>query len=253
LTETPPPPVPSGAWRPLPTAPPVERIRAAYAARNNSDYFFSNIGLDIFLTIITLNIYGVIIFYRLMRRMRDHNRRRFELLDAANAFAWQQANDRGVADELRPHFERISTNLAVMRQMTTDFRDPAIWLIIVLAVALVGSLYLGFIPWMIGLVLLDGDLIKHDRAEGATEAELSAVFDRLGQSVPAPNPGRVKGPQNYAGRIVATIFSCTIYGYWWQANAMRDGNDHFQWNWPWEDALARAVQALAPEEASRWG
>lgn len=226
-----------------PGAPAIERFRRAYAARSDTDYYFANVGLDIFLTIITLNIYGVIVFYRLMRRMRDHNRRRLELLDAANELAWSQASERGLADDLRPHFERVSTNLAVLRQMTTDFRDPAIWLLLVLGVALVTSLYLAFVPWMIGLVLLDGDLIKHDRAEGAAEAELSAVFARLGQNVPAPDPARVKGPQNYAGRIVATIFSCTIYGYWWQANAMRDGNDHFRWNWPWEDAVAASVRA----------
>jgi hypothetical protein len=244
---TPPPPAPSGAWGSPPSASPVQRVRNAYGARNQSDYYFANIGLDIFLTIITLNIYGLVIFFRLMQRMRDHNRRRLELLDAANEFAWQQANQRGVADEVRPYFERISTNLAALRQMTTDFREPAVWLIIVIGVAIVTS-GLGFIPWMIALVLLDGDLIKHDQHEGAVEAELSAVFARLGENVPAPDPRRVKGKQNYAGRIVATIFSCTIYGYWWQANAMRDGNDHFRWNWPWEDALAGAVQRLAPAE-----
>jgi hypothetical protein len=243
-----PPPAPSGAWGPVPGAPPVERIRAAYAARNDSDYFFSRIGLDIFLTVITLNIYGAVIFFRLMRRMRDHNRRRVELLDAANEFAWQRAGERGVAEELRPNFERISTHLGALRQMTTDFRDPAVWLIIVLAVALLSGFYLGFVPWMIALILLDGDLIRHDQNEGAVEAELSAIFGRLGQNVPAPDPARVKGRQNYPGRIVATVFTCTIYGYWWQADAMRDGNAHFQWNWPWEDALVTAVDALAPAE-----
>jgi hypothetical protein len=241
----PPPSVPSGAWGAVPSAAPVERIRAAYARRNETDYYFSNIGLDIFLTIITLNIYGLFVFYQLMRRMRDHNRRRLDLLDATNDFAWQQANERGVAEELRPNFERISTHLSVLRQMTTDFRDPTVWLVIVIGVSVIGS-GLGFIPWMIGLIVLDGDLIKHDQAEGAVEAELSAIFNRLGQNVPAPDPARLKGKQNYPGRIVATVFTCTIYGYWWQANAMRDGNTHFQWNWPWEDALAGAVQALEP-------
>jgi hypothetical protein len=242
----PPPPAPSSAWGPPPSATPVERIRAAYAARNKSDYFFSNIGLDIFLTIITLNIYGLVVFYQLMRRMRDHNRRRLDLLEAANEFAWQQASERGVAEELRPNFERISVNLGVLRLMTSDFRDPAVWLVIVIGAAALGSGYLGVIPWMIGLIVIDGDLVKHDQNEGAVEAELSAIFARLGQNVPAPDPARQKGKQNYPGRVVATVFTCTIYGYWWQANAMRDGNTHFQWNWPWEDALAGAVQALAP-------
>ena len=246
MTAPSPPPASSGAWAPVPSASPVERVRAAYARRNETDYFFSNIGLDIFLTVITLNIYGLVVFYQLMRRMRDHNRRRLELLDAANEFAWQQAQDRGVAEDLRSNFERTSTNLGVMRQMTTDFREPAVWLVIVIGAALVGSGLFGFVPWMIGLIVLDGDLIKHDQAEGAVEAELSAIFGQLGQTVPAPDPARMKAPQNYPGRVVATVFTCTIYGYWWQANAMRDGNTHFQWNWPWEDALAGAVHALAP-------
>ena len=182
------PSVPSGGWSAVPSASPVERIRAAYTARNQSDYFFSNIGLDIFLTIITCNIYGLVVFYQLMRRMRDHNRRRLEMLDAANDFAWQQAVDRGIAEELRPNFERISMNLGVLRQMTTDFRDPTVWLVIVIGVAVVGSGYLAFIPWMIGLLVIDGDLIKHDQNEGAVEAELTAIFGRLGQHVPAPDP-----------------------------------------------------------------
>ena len=78
------------------------------------------------------------------------------MLDAANDFAWQQAVDRGIAEELRPYFERISINLSVLRQMTTDFRDPTVWLVIVIGVAVVGSGYLGFIPWMIGLLVIDG-------------------------------------------------------------------------------------------------
>jgi hypothetical protein len=248
VTTPPPPPVPSvpsGASGAVPSVSPVERIRAAYLRRNETDHYFSNIGVDIFLTVITLNIYGLVVFYQLMRRMRDHNRRRLDLLDAASEFAWQQAGNRDIAEELRPNFERTALHLGVLRQMTTDFRDPAVWLVIVIAVAVVGS-PLGFIPWMIGLILLDGDLIKHDQAEGAVEAELSAIFARLGKTVPAPDPARMKSKQNYPGRIVATVFTCTIYGYWWQANAMRDGNTHFQWNWPWEDALAGAVQSLEP-------
>jgi hypothetical protein len=173
-----------------------------------------------------------------MRRMRDHNRRRLDLLESATEFAWQQASERGIAEELRPNFERISTNLAVMRQMTTDFRDPGIWVVISI---------LTTIAYFVGFYFLDQDLIKHDQAEGAIEAELSAIFARLGQNVPAPDPDRRKGPQNYAGRIVASIGSCGVYFFWWLYNMMDDVNKHFLWNWPWEDALANAIQATAPE------
>jgi hypothetical protein len=128
--------------------------------------------------------------------------------------------------------------------MTTDFRDPGIWV----ALAVLSGSYFISIAEVVAFVLLDGDLIRHDQAEGAAEAELAAVFARLGQSVPAPDPARVKGKQNYAGRIVATFFTCTIYGLWWTYNQMDDMNKHFLSNWPWEDALAGAVQALAPVE-----
>jgi hypothetical protein len=175
-----------------------------------------------------------------MRRMRDHNRRRLDLLESATEIAWQRATEQGVAEELRPNFERIATNLAVLRGLTTEFRDPGIWVLIAILTS---------IAEIVGFVFLDGDLVKHDQAEGAVEAELSAVFVRLGQNVPAPDPARQKGRQNIAGRIVATIFSCGVYFYWWLYNMMDDVNKHFLWNWPWEDSLAGGVQAIAPQAA----
>jgi Domain of unknown function (DUF4234) len=225
---------------PQPAATPADRFRAAYNARAQTDYYFEGMGMVIFLTIITCGIFGFYVFYQLMKRMRDHNRRRLDLLESATEIAWQQASERGVAEELRPNFERIATNLAVMRGLTTEFRDPGIWLIIAILTS---------IAYFVGFVFLDGDLIKHDQAEGAVEAELSAIFARLGQNVPAPDPARQKGKQNYAGRIVASIFSCGVYFYWWMYNQMDDVNKHFLWNWPWEDSLAGAVHNLTPQAA----
>jgi hypothetical protein len=247
MTTTPPPPPPSGAPPPppapqqpavpAPAATPADRFGYAYGARAQTDYYFEGLGMVVFLIIITCGIYGYYVFYQLMRRMRDHNRRRLDLLESATEFAWQQATEQGVAEELRPNFERIATNVAVLRGLTTEFRDPGIWVIIAILTS---------IAYFIGFVFLDGDLIKHDQAEGAIEAELSAILARLGQNVPAPDPARQKGKQNYAGRIVASIFSCGVYFYWWMYNQMDDVNKHFLWNWPWEDSLASAVNAMAP-------
>lgn len=228
MTTTPPGAVP-------PAIAPGERVRLAYVDRPNTDYVFEQPGLVIFLTIITCGIYGYYVFYQLMRRMRDHNRRRLEMLEAANQLAWDRANQQGLADELRPNFERVALHLEVMRSMTRDFRDPAIWLVL--------AIVTGF-AYLVGGVFLDQDLIKHDQNEGAIEAELAHIFGRLGHALPAPDPTRVKGNQNYAGRIVATIFTCGIYGLWWEYDLMVDVNRHFGHNWPWDDALANAVQQM---------
>src|SRR5947207_9855457 len=231
MTTAPPPPpqpTPQPAAQP-PAASPVERFRAAYGARAETDYYFEGMGMVIFLTIITCGIFGFYVFYQLMKRMRDHNRRRLDLLESATELAWQRASEQVVAEELRPNFERIATNVAALRGLTTEFREPGIWVIIAVLTS---------IAYFVGFVFLDGDLIKHDQAEGAIEAELSAIFARLGQNVPAPDPARQKGKQNYAGRLGARISSCGVYFYRSTYNE-RDGvNKPLLWNWPGGDSRA---------------
>ena len=98
-------------------------------------------------------------------------------------------------------------------------------------------------PGIVAYVFLDMDLVTHDHAEGAIEAELSQVYAELGTPLTPPDPGRLKGRHNYVGRIIATIASCGIYGLWWLYDLMVEGNRHFEHNWRWEDSLAAAVQS----------
>ena len=240
MTQPPPPPEPQPAPG-APGAPPASalaRITSAYQRRAETDYYFRNAGTDIFLIVITCGIYGLFVLYQLMRRDRDHNRRRYEMLDAANALAWEQASARGLADELRPDFERVAANLDIMRRLTLEFRDPTIWVVI--------AIFASGIAHIVGYIFIDQDLDTHDRAEGAVEAELAAIYARLGQTLPTPDPARVKGKHNYAGRVIAAIASCGVYFYWWTYNVMVEGNHHFEQNWPWDDALMTASTALAP-------
>jgi hypothetical protein len=227
-----PPAAPPPAWQ-TPPAGAADRVRAAAAQRAESDYVFEAPGMNIFLTIVTCGIFGFYLFYQLMRRDRDHLRRRYELLDAANTWAWERAHERGLADELRPAFERIAQHLGTMRSQTMEFRDPAIWLII--------AIFATTIATIVGFVFIDQDLDTHDRAEGAIEAELAQIYGRLGATLPVPDPSRVKGRQNYAARIVVTIVTCGIYHFWWLYDMQVEGNRHLEGNWPFEDALAVAV------------
>jgi hypothetical protein len=224
-------------------APAADRVRMAWQRRHETDYvfsFWSALGWSI----LTCGFYGLYVIYQLMRRDREHNARRIELLDAATAFAWERASDRGFAEELRPAFERIAANLTTLREMTSDFREPGVW-----------SLF-AFVAWFVGVgtaivhaiayVLLDGDLVRHDYAEGAIEAELSAIYQRLDAPVTPPDPSRLKQRHNYVGRIVVAVVTFGIYMLWWVYDVMVDGNRHFEHNWRWEDDLARAVQSLVP-------
>jgi hypothetical protein len=236
------PPVPPGV---PPTGPPpgygvapppssIDRIRMAWQGRAASDYVF-NFWTALGWTLLSCGFYGFYVTYQLMRRSRDHNLRRIELLDAATAFAWQQAETRGLSAELQPNFGRISAELAVMRQKSTEFRDPVVWTLLSL---------LGGVVHVIMYIILDGDLVDHDRAEGAVESELASIYGRLGVSVPAPDPSRLKGRHQYALRVVVTFVTCGLYFLWWQYDVMTECNRHFEHNWRWEDGLVAAVQTM---------
>jgi hypothetical protein len=219
----------------LPAQSASERVRVAWQGRGYSDYLF-NFWTALGWTILTLGIYGFYVFYQLVRRMRDHNARRLELLDAALAFGWEQAGRRGLQEELTPSFQRASAHLDVLRKMTREFREPVIWMLL--------SIVAGGVVHIVAFVLLDQDLINHDRAEVGVEYELALIYGRLGQQLAYPDTARVKGRHNYAGRIVAAFFSLGIYFLWWYHDMMEEPNRHFYVNWSQEDALAAAVQAL---------
>ena len=72
----------------------AERVRLAAQRRAESDYIFSYWSA-LGWTLLTFGIYGFYVFYQLVRRMRDHNARRLELLDAAVAARWEQAGRQG--------------------------------------------------------------------------------------------------------------------------------------------------------------
>jgi hypothetical protein len=226
-----PPPTPAP-----PQVPAAERVRVAARRRDETDYIF-HYWTALGWTILTFGIYGFYVFYQLVRRMRDHNARRLELLDAATTVAWEQAGRQGLQQELAPSFERAAGHLAVLREITGYFREPVIWLL--LAIVARG------IVEIVGFVLLDQDLIKHGQAEAGAGQELSVIYGRLGQPVPAPGEGEVKGPDNYVGRILAAIFSLGIYMFWWFYNQMDEPNRHFTSNWAQEDHIVNAVDAVS--------
>ena len=216
----------------------MERVQRAYASRAETDYLFS-FWTALGWTILTCGIYGLYVVYQMVRRSRDHNRRRLELLDAATAAAWDRANAQGQSEELRARFESVGVHLGALRNMTTDFRDPIIWTVIVAVAGYLTGIG-GLIVHLILYCVLDQDLVKHDAAERAAEAELSAIYGALGMTLALPS-GEPKQPHNYAGRIVATIFSLGIYSAWWIYNLMVEGNHHFEENWAWEDNLRAAL------------
>jgi hypothetical protein len=226
-----PPPVAVAPSSPQPAS---ERLRIAWQQRHESDYVF-RFSTAFGWLLLTCGVYGLYILYQLVRRSRDHNRRRLELLDAAAAFTWEQARARGLTEELRPDFQRIADRMRTLRELTSDFRDPALWVVL----ALVSGGVAQYVAW----ILIDGDLVRHDEAERAIETDLAAIYSRLGHPI-AAEPSPPKERHHVVARIVASFASLGIYSLWWMRDLMIEGNAHFESNWRFEDDLARATQSL---------
>jgi len=218
---------------------PAERLIRSRDARHTVDYLF-DFWTALGWTLLSCGFYAYYVYYRLLERMREHNRRRLAFLEAANELAWARAAERGKGDELRPRFERVAADLWTMRRISEEFRDPALWLVIIVFSQGIGV----FIAYW----LLDTDLVKHSAAEADAERELIAILEALGVSVQWPYPTPPKPPHQYALRVVATICSFGLYSLWWLADLMREGNDHFRWNWASEDAIVTALTS-APASA----
>lgn len=225
------PPSPAPRWQ----LAPAERVRVSWQRRPESDYLF-DFWTALGWTVLTCGFYSWYVFYQLMRRSRDHNARRLEMLEAARTYAWETTVRRGLADELTPAFERVALDLTVLERQTREFRDPGLWLLL--------SIVTSGIAQYVGWIFIDMDLETHDRAEAAIEAELSQIYARLGVSVPTSDLARAKRRHNYVGRVIATLATCGLYALWWLYDLMSEGNRHFEENWRWEDELARAVQTL---------
>ncbi len=127
-----------------------------------------------------------------------------------------------------------------MRGLSGEFRDPVVWLLLDVFIGGVQLFFAGLVE-VIGFILIDGDLNRHDQAECAIEWDLAQIYARLGVSPPSPDPNRVKGKQNYVGRIFASLFTCGIYLFWWVYDMQVEGNRHLEGNWPFEDALIAAI------------
>ena len=124
------PAVPSAG--PMPGPPPMltsDRVHSAYQRRSETDYIF-DYWTALGWTILTLGIYGLYVFYQLVRRMPRPQLAQGRLLDATLAFAWEEAGRRGLQEELTPSFQRASAHMDVLRRMSRDFRDPVVWLVL---------------------------------------------------------------------------------------------------------------------------
>jgi len=146
-------------------------------------------------------------------------------------FGWRRPAA-GAQGELSPSFQRAAAHLAVLKKMTGISRTRH-WLVL--------SVVANGIVHVIAFILLDQDLVGHDRPRWAS----IRAGSHLWSSPPSAYPD--------AGEPSA---STTMWaGPWppssrwhllplWYYNMMTEPNRHFYANWAQEDALALVIAAM---------
>jgi len=216
----------------------ADQLRRSWQLRPRTDYVFS-FRTALAWMVVTLGFYWYYTLFQMMRRIGAHNARRHDLLEAAATMTWHSADAAGRSDELRPEFEQIGADLARMRQVATNFRDPFIWLVL--------SLLTFGIAGLVAYVLMDGDLVAHEEAEAAVETGITAVMERLEIDADTASESAtpaIRARHRYAARFVVLVLTLGVYGLWWTRDMMVDGNIHFARNSQSEDAMVAALREL---------
>ncbi len=198
-------------------------------ARASTDYI-TDPGMAILLSIVPCGIYGLYIVYKLVQRRDDHFRRMAGVVDTA--IDQLRAKARGREELIAPELSQLEQVRAQMMVMTAE-RGAAIWLLICLLTG-VGTLILYY--------LLMQDYAQHDALEAQFFTQMSSALAKLGLAAEAGQAVPSVPQRDFVTYLVLTLVTCGIYGFYWMYVMIKDFNDHFMAQVPWEDFLVQALR-----------
>jgi len=200
------------------------------AERARTDWI-TDPGMAILLSIITCGIYGWYIIFKLVQRRDEHFKRMAGV--AESAIAQLRAKAQGREDAVAAELSQLEQVRLQMNTMSAE-RGAAIWLLI--------AIFTFGIGYMILYYLLMQDYVQHDAVEAQFFTLMSSALNKLGLSEQAGQAARTVPDREYVTFLVLTLVTCGIYGIYWMYVMIKDFNDHFMAQVPWEDFLLQALR-----------
>lgn len=200
------------------------------AERVNTDWI-TDPGMAILLSIITCGIYGLYVVYKLVQRRDDHFKRMAGVADSAinQLKVKAQGREDVIAAELS-QLEQVRIQMATM----SAERGAAIWLLICLFTSVIGQ-------WILFYLLMQ-DYVQHDAVEGQFFTLMSSALAKLGLAEQAGQAALTVPEREYVTFLILSIITCGIYGLYWFYVMIKDFNDHFMAQVPWEDFILQALR-----------
>ena len=198
--------------------------------RINSDWT-TEAGTAVVLTIFTCGIYGLYVFYKLMERRDRHLARVANMVNTSAALL----KERAAADG---RMELIAAELSQMEMLQREIYDQsrergaALWLVI--------GVFTGIAIW-IGYYFIMDDMARHDQLEARFFTLMSSALAKVGLAGQASVAGPIIPDRNFAAYLIASIFTCGIFVFYWLYVLVDDGNRHVEAQVQWEDFIYSAL------------
>jgi len=211
-------------------AQPGAQLEFSVAERTQTDWI-TDPGMAILLSIITCGIYGWYIIYKLVQRRDEHFRRMAAVADSS--IAQLKAKARGREDVIAGELSQLEQVRLQMATMSAE-RGAAIWLLI--------AIFTFGIGYMILYYLLMQDYVQHDAVEAQFFTLMSTAMAKVGLAGEAGQAVPTVPQRDFVTFLLLSIVTCGIYGIYWMYVMIKDFNDHFMAQVPWEDFLLNALR-----------
>jgi hypothetical protein len=202
-----------------------------YVAERSRTDFITDPGMAILLSIITCGIYGWYIIYKLVQRRDEHFKRMAGVVDAS--IAQLRAKAQGREDTIAGELSQLEQIRLQMTTLSAE-RGAAIWLLI--------AIFTFGIGYFILYYLLMKDYVEHDVVEAQFFTVMSSALTKLGLSSQASQAMPSVPQREFVTFLLLTLVTCGIYGIYWMYVMIKDFNEHFMAQVPWEDFLVTALR-----------
>lgn len=182
------------------------------------------------LAIVTCNIYGLYILYKLVERRLQHFERMVSFRGHLIKVLREKAQETGKAAQVEQALSNLEElNLQATERDRVGDKSPVLWLIL--------SIVVQPITYYVFYFLTD-DFRAHEANEQQFMIKASDIMSDLGLAHNPVIPTMVIQEREFVKYLLLTIVTCGIYGIYWWYSLITDPNLHFDDHTAWESQLS---------------
>lgn len=232
-------PAPSGsAIASQPSAPEavayhLSSLRVNVAARRQTDRRLYLLTDGILLPVVTLGIWPLVVFYRLIKRRDEHFRRENAMNRDFLQMLWRRVESRGFDPRSMPEMAALQVAMREKEELE-QARGAGLWLVL--------GLVTGGLAWLYPYWFLTVDFHRHEQRQYDILEKANAVLDRIGSSTLVPHAPELP-ERHFWFHMIAIVLTLGLWGIVWYYRILSDPNRHFESQAGWEDGFAEQIAA----------